>query len=369
MKFFNRWLPRLFAVFSVLFFRKKYVSKLEENKIRSDTFTDAISNLVSGKSSSINLSDFSLSTNDLERLAAAFKDAKNVKEVNLNNVGLDQEGLTVLYQPIKNLIENGLELLDLGGNFLTSADLNTFVSMFAVKTSKLRTLNLSNNSFQLDQSIEILKAMDVILSFNLEKFDFGGNTMEYEACRTLTERSYYSNFSALQSISVNDCDIDDKGMEKIANVNAPHLTTVNASGNKITSARDILYKEPPSIVNIDLSFNEISAEGISELALQLADNKTLTTLNLRSNHIEDKGAIALGLALKVNITLQNLDISLNKIGEKGIIELITNILLNQKSALTTLVIANNAKITAETEKFIKDAKEKRKTLEIWYNLV
>ena len=72
-----------------------------------------------------------------------------------------------------------------------------------------------------------------------------------------------------------------------------------------------------TLLELDLSSNEISDEGATALQQALKGNTTLQRLNLSSNEISDEGATALQQALKGNTTLQRLNLSSNEISDEG----------------------------------------------------
>ena len=70
-------------------------------------------------------------------------------------------------------------------------------------------------------------------------------------------------------------------------------------------------------MTLDLSCNQIGAEGAAALAEALKVSYTLTTLYLSSNQIGTEETAALAEALKVNCTLKDLDLGYNHIGDEG----------------------------------------------------
>ena len=99
------------------------------------------------------------------------------------------------------------------------------------------------------------------------------------------------------------------------------LTQVNLEQNQIgdASATELAgaLKDNKSLTQLDLKFNQIGAVGATALAGALKDNKTLTQLNLWANRVSAIGATALANALKDNKTLIQLDLKFNQIGAVG----------------------------------------------------
>ncbi len=63
---------------------------------------------------------------------------------------------------------------------------------------------------------------------------------------------------------------------------------------------------------MNFGFNEITNDGVTELATSLATLKNLTSLNLdlRYNNIKTDGAVSLGEALSKLVLLSNLNLNL-----------------------------------------------------------
>ena len=72
-----------------------------------------------------------------------------------------------------------------------------------------------------------------------------------------------------------------------------------------------MLKLNQSLTSLDLWENEITAEGMKQLALGLKDNETLRKINLVENSLGDEGAEYLGQVLQVNkVGLLSLSLSL-----------------------------------------------------------
>ncbi len=72
-----------------------------------------------------------------------------------------------------------------------------------------------------------------------------------------------------------------------------------------------------TLTSLDLSFNNIGAEGARSLAAALDNNATLMSLDLHYNNIGAQGARSLAAALDNNATLTTLYLGLNNIGAQG----------------------------------------------------
>lgn len=105
-----------------------------------------------------------------------------------------------------------------------------------------------------------------------------------------------------------------------------HLRKMNATKTEVTDRvclKISAYVKQTDIrlSDLNLSRNQIAAEGLIALADALKVNRSITTLNLAQNNIREGGIVDLVEALKVNHTLQELSLSFNKINSQGLSDL------------------------------------------------
>ena len=74
-----------------------------------------------------------------------------------------------------------------------------------------------------------------------------------------------------------------------------------------------LARNDPSLIGLNLSFNQIGDTGAASIAQALSFNSTLTTLDLSNNKIGDKEATAISQALTSNSTFTALNLDKNKV--------------------------------------------------------
>jgi|TARA_B110001450_G_C17545010_1_gene450193 Ran GTPase-activating protein (RanGAP) involved in mRNA processing and transport len=79
-----------------------------------------------------------------------------------------------------------------------------------------------------------------------------------------------------------------------------------------------LQQKDLRLIELNLSRNQIAADGLLALAEALQVNHSLKILNLSQNFIREGGIDVLVEALKLNTSLQELLLSLNKINNLGI---------------------------------------------------
>ena len=103
----------------------------------------------------------------------------------------------------------------------------------------------------------------------------------------------------------------------------PHVTNLDLKGNNISSEGikqlASIFRPPVSLQTVNFEWNNIGVldQGIEILSDALATNRTVVSLDLRNNKIGADGAAALANMLKSNSTLQIIDLRWNEIGAAG----------------------------------------------------
>jgi hypothetical protein len=105
-----------------------------------------------------------------------------------------------------------------------------------------------------------------------------------------------------------------------------------------TIVNDVIISK--ASIELDLSNNQITSEGVSILALALNKNTTLKALSLLSNQVSDQGIHSLAKVLSLhNSTLTTLGLGSNEITDEGIQYLAQMLRTNQ--TLLVLTLQNN----------------------------
>jgi len=111
--------------------------------------------------------------------------------------------------------------------------------------------------------------------------------------------------------------------------------------DKVCTKISVFLQQPDlRLHDLNLSRNQIAAEGLIALADALQVNNSLRTLNLAQNFIREGGLQAFVEALKKNTALQELCLSFNKINNAGISAL--SGFLADNNTLKVLDISRNA---------------------------
>lgn len=149
---------------------------------------------------------------------------------------------------------------------------------------------------------------------------------------------------SLQNLFLGDAGFDETGFIAVPGMLLTNtsLTSLCLTNNKITDQGMMLMSQAFSqnknvpIENIELSFNEISDQGLEYLMNAVWGSKTLKKLKLDNNKIQDRGAQLCAVVL-TSIPLELLDISYNRVTTVGIRAIMKNV--SENESLETFAMA------------------------------
>ena len=116
-----------------------------------------------------------------------------------------------------------------------------------------------------------------------------------------------------------------------------------------------------SLTYLNLSYNQISDEGVRVLASALRTHPSLKRLDLQGNQISDEGVKALANGLRTNMKLEYLSLESNQIGDDGVKALARSLQAN--TILQSLILHSN-QIGNEGVKALANALESNTSVEI-----
>ncbi len=186
-----------------------------------------------------------------------------LKELSLtNNIDIDDAGVAAFAHGLRN-IGSSLRELNLSGNSIGSEGLSTLAAALANSTS-LKILDLSYNNFSM-------------------------------AAAGLESLSVWLRRVALDKLRLRCCeicDIDDEGMQALAEEAINHCKDLHLQYNYITASgcrhlSNSLQSESCRLKNLHLGYNHISDDEAEILALGLVGNKTL-----RGLHFEEEDPLS-----------------------------------------------------------------------------
>jgi Ran GTPase-activating protein (RanGAP) involved in mRNA processing and transport len=212
-----------------------------------------------------------------------------------------------------------LESLDLTTSGIGSAGLAEIAPVLYRYTS-IKSLDLSQNGLHDIESAnvlcELIRRNKTITSLCFTRYDFGRNAA---AVRSIAD-GVRSN-TTLKQLDLSRCGLDDQGISVLA---------------------DALANRNDSIVELDLSCNEITSVGIRALVEDsMGAMKTLTKLCLGYNFIRSEGATILADALGRNAmpSVNRLDLGWCGIDDDGVVALVSA--LEQNTSLQILNFQRN----------------------------
>eukprot|EP00058_Branchiostoma_floridae_P003830 XP_002589318.1 hypothetical protein BRAFLDRAFT_77771 [Branchiostoma floridae] len=124
-------------------------------------------------------------------------------------------------------------------------------------------------------------------------------------------------FPLLEAINLNGSDITDEKVPALVEglASCQKLKKVNLSHNKLSDRGDFL-PPLPNLEEIDLSYNDISDESVSDLAEGLGSCQKLKKVNLSHNKLSDRGDFLPRLP-----NLEEIDLSCNDISDESVSDL------------------------------------------------
>eukprot|EP00760_Papus_ankaliazontas_P000392 PhM_4_TR10063/c0_g1_i1/m.103852 len=248
-----------------------------------------------------------------------------------------------------------IRTLDLGRNPIgrgTSGSQEAFTMIARVLATpglcNLQVLKLGGTGLGTDAAVELVRAIAVTTTMqelDLHDNDLGSQ-IGAEIGRLLAQRHSSSPPHALRVLDLrNNPRIGDRGCTDIVQVlgSDDGLDTLCLSMCGIRDgALSVLCHALPTnrtLTHLDMSTNDISAQGAHELSQALVWHPSLKYLNLSSNRITDDGACALAGMVEANNVLQTLELQDTRISDRGTIAFGVALASNQR--LTTLRLNDN----------------------------
>lgn len=174
---------------------------------------EGLQSLAVGLANNKNLETVDLSNNQsfsavgLRRFSDVIFTALNLKEVNLSNNSIDDEGLQALAAGMTNHCT--LEKLDISWNAISSEGLQ---ALTAAKPSSLRWLNLTNNAVDDDALKALVRGLEYL---GIETLNLSRNRITASAVSVLTP-IFRSESCSLKVIKLDQMNIEDGGAEILA---------------------------------------------------------------------------------------------------------------------------------------------------------
>jgi len=238
-----------------------------------------------------------------------------------------------------------LAVLDLGFNSIGDEGCESLATQCIAANYTLRELYFSGNRIGCKGMTSISGA--ILIGSGLSSLALSGNPITATGLKVLAgsiaKRALSaqpslsgdpdSTFSCLESFDVGHSDLGVDGFLAIPSMLLSHKTlkALAVPGIGLTDQGIMLLSQVLSqnqgisLVDLDLSFNEISCSGVEFLMNAVWGSTSLRTLKLDNNKIGDRGAQLCAVAL-TSISLEQLDLSFNKdISMYGLKSLMKNV--------------------------------------------
>ena len=198
--------------------------------------------------------------------------------------------------------------------------------------SGLETLRISNFKLGTEKNMELLQKIMVknkklkkveMHDSSFSKENFNIDTFNISEIIIMNCNLTYINYLPLNKLNLSFNNISSDGLKKIAK---------------------LLTEEKCALKKLNLSNNFIGDDGCCILSEGISKNNTLISINLRSNNILNKGVTKLAKSLRSetgNKTIKKINLSHNEIDDFGMIEFCT-VLKGEKNRFTKIDISNNS---------------------------
>jgi len=312
-------------------------------------------NNLSNKNSQI-LSDFLIN--------APFLESYNLSNNLISFVTVDKICNAVIYNNDK-LALNYLNL----SNISFSLDCLISIGYLLNNSTKLKTLDLSNNEIVKINTATLYKSSKVLLDLTLrncvydeyqyrllikllmkhplESVDLSGaRFLEADLTQFIKKTSHLQSLTNLDIsyIALKDIEIGEllHRLKRHPNLKRLKLNFLDLKQNSSESLQKLL-KFNKSIEELDLSENKLSAFLVNSLKLGLITNNSLKILLLKKTRFTDNLLNILSEAFQTNVTLKHLDLRWNNFSVKSLETLIMNLNVNtySKKGLEVLLLSNN----------------------------
>ncbi|EFA75249.1 hypothetical protein PPL_11324 [Heterostelium album PN500] len=261
-----------------------------------------------------------------------------------------------------------LTILDVSSNHLQESNGDEIANFIRLNES-IHTLNISDNDFYeatvaIGEALAANKSITNLNISNTKSSNLIGKvlakTLSTNHCIKILDISHTklghsgildfaiglsSNYITLEILSINDCDLQDKGAIHIGESLLSNVTLtqlyMNSNSIEKEGAKAIAksLKRNTTLKTLHLGNNQIGVKGIKSLGSALKSNRTLLDLSVKSNSIQEKGGVNLAEYLKSNNSLEYLNLRGNYLGNKAGNALIK--LLGQNQFLINIDVSHN----------------------------
>nr|XP_061796657.1 NACHT, LRR and PYD domains-containing protein 12-like [Nerophis lumbriciformis] len=249
----------------------------------------------------------------------------HLEELDLSHNDLSDEGVENLSKGLASP-HCKLKVLNLSACLITMRRCLSLAEALKLNSSHLQELDLSKNNLS-DEGVGILSEGLASQHCNLKVLNLSKCWITNRGCVSLAEALKLNN-SYLQEFDLSENKLLDEGINILSKgLASPHciLKLLKLSDCGITSIGCVSLAEtlkinPSQLQELDLSYNDLSDEGVKILSKGLAcPHCNVKVLKLLKCKITGEGCVSLAEALKLNPShLEELDLKGNQIGKRGV---------------------------------------------------
>lgn len=243
----------------------------------------------------LNLQSNNIGSEGTEAMCVALKDHQSLQYINLNGNSIRTRGAISLVELLFNCV-NILEL-DLGNNYIDHDGIIALTYALNKIGLNLEVLNLENpqlNSIMQETAVHFGKMLSI--NTNLKKLSLRKMRLRCDGIFTLSNHLVENNKLRVLDLSCNEISADGAGhLAKYLKSEGCRLESLIMAVNKIMNLGGKYMAQAlavnRSLIHIDLKSCRIENEGLSHIAESLFHNQVLMSFKLFGNHFDQRALV------------------------------------------------------------------------------
>ena len=311
----------------------------------------------------LNLSGNSLKNEGFDLICKGLNNNISLLNLNISSNDIQENGIN---KSISRINTTKLYSINLSNNSILDGGLITLTNNLR-HFPELRVINISNCGIQFNGFKQLLKILQSVR--RIEYLDISNNNLSSNRFEEL--KTYFCAFG-IKYLNLSRCQLGDESAYPLGECLLQNETIIklNISKNKITDigfkSFIYLFNYNSTLENFDCSCNFISDISMKEFFYNIEFNRTLKYLNLFDNQLHDNMGTLILEILDKNKTLLKINLLYNRVQLKTIDEINQKLKLNnekEKSKYVPNLMRNIRNLEFDPDlfnKFIKRIKNKKK---------
>lgn len=270
----------------------------------------------------VDLSRNAIGTMGMSHCSPLFEDQTYLERVDLHNTGISAQAARLLSQFLSTSNPTALRSLDVHANCLESEGLE-YIASIVSKSTGLEKLCVSNVRAFGPAMAKLCLAL--ANTPNMRDLDISDNGFSMEAASSLSKALKMQG--NLARLMLSDLNMTTSMLTPIASAlsdQRPPLRILDLGNNELDESAgpiisDLLSAIGSSLIALDVSTNELSSEGVSNLAdgiARLSESAPLASVNVALNDADSLSIIKLAAALAPRTTISKFVIHGNDVPDK-----------------------------------------------------